>query len=115
MDPTPGHNSNSDLAGAVRQLVEVTQRIAESLGNLERMYADQLGQNEEQRKQFAERQKQFDERQREREMRFAEQQKKWEEQREKWHAPSPWRVPAAILIIAVVLMAVAQFFYVFVR
>ncbi len=78
------------------------ERIAESLANLERLYADQLPRQEEQRKQFEERQKHFD-----------EQQKKWDERQAKWDKASPfgnpWLQPRQIahLLLAVALLILA--------
>ena len=82
------------------------ERIAESLANLERLYADQLRRQEEQRKEFEERQKDFDERQ-----------KKWDERQAKWDksAPfgNPWLQPRQIghllLMVALVILAIAVF------
>src|ERR1700730_200755 len=75
------------------------ERIAESLANLERLYAGEVRHQEEQRKELAERQKDFDERQ-----------KKWDKRDDEWRKQglfrNPWTQPREI---AYLLLALALF------
>lgn len=111
MDTPPSQEPASEMLEAVRQLVQINQHIAQSLANLEALYAQNLREQAEQRKAFAVRQKEWDERQSEREQKSEKRQKKWEEQREKMTAaPSgpSWQSFAAVLLLAVLLLAIAQ-------
>src|SRR5438445_9469385 len=114
MDTSANPNPTADLADAIRQLAATNERIAQSLANLESLYAAEVSRHEEQRKDTIERQKRMDERQKqfdERQKVWDERNKKWEEQREKVAAiPArlSWQSCATLLLIVTLLLAVAQ-------
>lgn len=87
--------------------VDPLRQIADTLFNLERLYAEETRRNEEQRKEIAERMKESDARQQQ----FDERQKEWDKA---GIFKNPWLQPAQIanllLMSALLILAIAIFY-----